>query len=86
MESAFADVRGLVYDGMGDRCWAVRHETNNVKISAREFPILFKINVKRVNETEAEFTAPGLKPLKAGLEIYPSRKISIRWSYPGIEF
>ena len=67
VESAFADVQGLVYDGMGDRSWAVRYESNNVKISAREFPILFKINVKRINDDQAEFSAPDYPTLKVNL-------------------
>ena len=44
---------------MEDRSWAVRYASNNVKVSAREFPILFKINVNKINDEEAEFSADG---------------------------
>ena len=57
--SAFAGEKGLSWNGLDDRGWCVRERKNNVKVSARREPKLFKINVRKISDKKAEFYAEG---------------------------
>ena len=58
-DSAFAGEKGLSWNGLDDRGWCVRESKNNVKVSARREPKLFKINVKKLSDEKAEFYVEG---------------------------
>ena len=68
--------KGFEWEGLDDRGWAIRYEHNNVKISSREEPRLLRIKVKKISETEAEFSAPNFRSLKVKLESDPANKVS----------
>ena len=57
--SAFAAEKGLNWNGLDDRGWCVRESKNNVKVSARREPKLFKINVKKISDEKVEFYVEG---------------------------
>ena len=59
VDSAFAGEKGLSWNGLDDRGWCVRESKNNVKVSARREPKLFKINVRKISDEKAEFYAEG---------------------------
>ena len=68
--------KGFEWEGLDDRGWAIRYEHNNVKISSREEPRLLRIKVKKISETEAEFSAPNFRSLKVKLESDPANEVS----------
>ena len=68
--------KGFEWEGLDDRGWAIRYEHNNVKISSREEPRLLRIKVKKISETEAEFSAPNFRSLKVKLQSEPTNKVS----------
>ena len=68
--------KGFEWEGLDDRGWAIRYEHNNVKISSREEPRLLRIKVKKISETEAEFSAPNFRSLKVKLVSDPTNKVS----------
>lgn len=68
--------KGFEWEGLDDRGWAIRYEHNNVKISSREEPRLLRIKVKKISETEAEFSAPNFRSLKVQLESDPANEVS----------
>lgn len=63
VDSAFAGEKGLSWNGLDDRGWCVRESKNNVKVSARREPKLFKINVRKISDEKAEFYAEGNLPI-----------------------
>ena len=68
--------KGFEWEGLDDRGWAIRYEHNNVKISSREEPRLLRIKVKKISETEAEFSAPNFRSLKVKLVSDPTNNVS----------
>ena len=68
--------KGFEWEGLDDRGWAIRYEHNNVKISSREEPRLLRIKVKKISETEAEFSAPNFRSLKVKLDSDPANEVS----------
>ena len=68
--------KGFEWEGLDDRGWAIRYEHNNVKISSREEPRLLRIKVKKISETEAEFSAPNFRSLKVKLQSESSNKVA----------
>lgn len=69
VESAYAGDQGLIWNDLSDRSWCVRYARNNVKVSAREEPSLFKINIRKISDTKVEFFVDGFRSLQIDLTL-----------------
>ena len=76
VNSAFAGEKGLSWNGLDDRGWCVRESKNNVKVSARREPKLFKINVRKISDEKAEFYVEGNLHFNAN-KLLPLKKFRI---------